>query len=259
MTRALILNVDDIGIHEGAVGAAVETIVAGPAQSGSVMTVCEGTAAALELLADQPGVPVGIHLTLVCDDPRWLWVPLTSGASIQDDGLLLANSRRAELLARATASDVTAEFRAQIEVALDAGLRPTHLDWHCLADGGREDIFELTLALADEYHLAVRAWSEHGRQRVKASGRIATDQPFLDSFAIPIDHKQSYLLDQLHKLPVGLSEWAIHPAAHNPHDAGTDVRESDYQALMSAALREAIHDEDITVLGYGDLARRAAR
>jgi len=184
---------------------------------------------------------------------------MTSGTSIQDDGRLLANSRRDGVLARATARDVTAEFRAQIEVALNAGLRPTHLDWHCLADGGREDIFELTLALADEYHPAIRAWSEHGRQRVQASGRIPTDQLFLDSFAIPIDRKQSHLVDQIRRLPVGLSEWAIHPAAHNPHDPGTDVRESDYQALMSPALQEAIDDEGITVLGYGDLVRRPAR
>lgn len=259
MTRALILNVDDIGIHEGAVEAAVETIVDGPAQSGSLMTVCGGTRAALELLTDHPDVPVGIHLTLVCDDPRWQWAPLTSGSSIQEQGLFLAHSRQDELLARATARDVSAEFRAQIEVALNAGLHPSHLDWHCLADGGRQDIFDLTLALADEYELGIRAWGEHGRQRLKASGRIPTDQPFLDSFAIPIEDKINYLLNQIRNLPVGLSEWAVHPAAPNPDDSGTDVRESDHQALMSPALQESIQDEGITVLGYSDLVRRTAQ
>ncbi|WP_425472880.1 hypothetical protein [Streptomyces botrytidirepellens] len=28
---------------------------------------------------------------------------------------------------------------------MDAGLAPAHLDWHCLADGGREGIRDLTL------------------------------------------------------------------------------------------------------------------
>jgi len=259
MTRALLLNIDDIGIHEGAVGAAVETITDGPAASGSIMTVCGGTEAAFELLTDHPEVSVGVHLTLVCDDPRWRWAPLTSGASIQDDGLLLASSRQAELLARATAADVAAEFRAQIESALDAGLRLTHLDWHCLADGGREDIFDVSLALADEYQLAIRAWGDHGRQQVRRSGRIATDQPFLDSFAVPVEGKEAYFLDRIRNLPVGLTEWAVHPAAPNPEDSGSDVRESDHQALMSTALQQTIQDEGITVLGYGDQTPQTSR
>jgi predicted glycoside hydrolase/deacetylase ChbG (UPF0249 family) len=259
VTRNLIINVDDIGIHHGAVETAVETITSGPAASGSVMSVCDGTAAALELLADHPEVPVGVHLTLVCDDPKWQWAPLTSGASIQVDGLLLANSGQDQLLAQATTNDITAEFRAQIEVVLDAGLHPTHLDWHCLADGGREDIFDLTLALAEEYHLAVRAWGEHGRQQLRSSGRAATDQPFLDSFAVPIEDKLAYLLDLVRNLPIGLSEWAVHPAAPNPDDSGSAVRESDHRALMSPALGRAIHEEGITVLGYNDLAARTTR
>lgn len=50
MSRELIVNVDDIGIHEGAVEAAILTITHGVAASGSVMVVCTGTAAAIEML-----------------------------------------------------------------------------------------------------------------------------------------------------------------------------------------------------------------
>ena len=38
---------------------------------------------------------------------------------------------------------------AQIETVLAAGLAPTHLDWHCLRDGGRPDVFDLTRGLAE--------------------------------------------------------------------------------------------------------------
>jgi hypothetical protein len=51
-----------------------------------------------------------------------------------------------------------------------AGLTPTHLDWHCLADGVRADIFDVTLMLADEYGIAVRAWLEPARQKRRAGG-----------------------------------------------------------------------------------------
>jgi chitin disaccharide deacetylase len=259
MARNLILNVDDIGIHNGAVEVAVEAITDGLAASGSVMAVCEGTAAALALLADRPAVPVGVHLTLTRDLPEWKWAPLTPGPSIQDGGLFLPIDHRKRLLAQATASDIAAEFRAQIEVVLKAGVQPTHLDWHCLADGGREDIFDLTLALANEYHLGIRAWTEHGREQLQASGRTAQDHPFLDSFALPISGKEDHLLEQIRHLPVGLSEWAVHPAAANPADPGSRVRVSDHRALMSSELRRAIQDEGITVLGYHSPTMRPAR
>ena len=252
MTRRLIINVDDIGIHAGAVAAAVETIAHGVAASGSVMAVCAGTALALELLADRPDVPVGVHLTLTADFAAVPWRALTVGASISDDGRLFGIAHRERLLACAEAREVEAEFRAQIETVLGAGVRPTHLDWHCLVDGGREDLFDLTLALADEYGTGIRAWTDAGRAALRGRGLPAQDQPFLDSFAVPLADKQAVLLERLRRLPDGLSEWALHPAAVRPEDEGSQVRLTDRTFLLAASTRQVLADEDIVVTGYGD-------
>lgn len=251
MPRQLIINVDDIGIHPGPVAAAVETIAHGVAASGSVMAVCAGTAPALELLADRPGVPVGVHLTLTADLPV-PWSALTVGASISDDGRLVGIAHREQLLARAEAGEVKAEFRAQIETVLGAGVRPTHLDWHRLADGGREDIFDLTLALADEYGTGIRAWTDAGRATLRGRVLPAQDQPFLDSFAVPLADKQAVLLERLRRLPDGLSEWALHPATARPEDEGAQVRLTDHEFLLAAVTRRVLDEEDIAVTGYGD-------
>ncbi len=250
--RELIINVDDIGIHDGAVEAAVETITDGVAASGSVMTVCPGTSAALELLTAHPEVPVGVHLTLTRDFPGVNWSPLTRGRSIQQQGRFLGIEQRDRLLAQADAREVEAEFRAQIEVFLDTGLRPTHLDWHCLADGGREDLFDLTLALAEEYRTGIRAWSDHGRRTLRRRGRASQNQPFLDSFAVPLAQKQEYMLAQIRAVPHGLSEWAMHPARPTAADIGSKVRSTDRDVLMAPTTRRALQDEGVTVLGYGD-------
>jgi hypothetical protein len=69
----------------------------------------------------------------------------------------------------------------------DYGLTPTHLDWHCLADGGRDDIFDLTVALAGEYGLAARVWLEPGRQKSQQRGLPVVDHDFLDSFSLDLD------------------------------------------------------------------------
>jgi len=257
-TRDLIINVDDIGIHEGAVAAAVETLVTGVAASGSVMTVCPGARAALELLADHRDLAIGVHLTLTAGFPAVPWAPLTGGRSIQHHGLMMGIEQREQLLAQAVITEVEAEFRAQIEALMAAGLRPTHLDWHCLADGGREDVFDLTLALADEYGTAVRAWGGHGRAALRGRGRASQDQPFLDSFTLPVEGKQERVLAMVHALPPGLSEWAFHPANPILGDPGSDVRSSDRDVLMSPWTRTALREEAVTVIGQHDLRSRPA-
>lgn len=48
-----------------------------------------------------------------------------------------------EFLAQVRLDQLEMEFRAQIEIVLAAGLKPTHLDWHALRlrIAGRTDIF----------------------------------------------------------------------------------------------------------------------
>jgi len=234
------------------VEAAIATITHGVAASGSVMVVCPGAAAAIERLQGRRDVPVGVHLTLIADFPGVPWAPLTMGTSIQEDGRLLGPEHRVRLLAQADANEVEAEFRAQIEVLLAADLRPTHLDWHSLMDGGRDDIFDLTLGLAQEYRLDLRAWTERGRAALRSLGFAAQNQPFVDTFAISLEGKHDALIDRLRRLPDGLSEWAVHPAQAACWDGGANVRRTDYDLLMADETRQVLAEEGISVLGYGD-------
>ena len=57
-----------------------------------------------------------------------------------------------EFLSQVKLDQLAMEFRGQIEALLAAGLKPTHLDWHSLRIGGREDIFDLMLRLASAVH-----------------------------------------------------------------------------------------------------------
>jgi chitin disaccharide deacetylase len=95
-------------------------------------------------------------------------------------------------------------------------LTPSHLDWHCLADGGRDDIFDLTVALAAAYGLAVRAWLSPAWAKLRQWGLPAVDYEFLDSFRLDTDGKQARYASLLRGLPAGLSEWAVHPRSRRP-------------------------------------------
>jgi chitin disaccharide deacetylase len=260
--RVLIVNADDLGMHPSINTAVVAAIEEGIARSCSLMTSCPGTLHALGLLRDRPEIPFGIHLTLVRDShlDRWKPVgPVGEVSSLVDaGGELYLHEQAAELLGQARTEEVEREFRAQLETVLRAGLAPTHLDFHSLADGGRDDILDVAMALAAEHGLAVRVWLEPGRRKARARGLPGVDHGFLDSFALDLDGKADRYAALLRALPPGLSEWAVHPgtgdaAARAADPAGWRVRRSDYEFLVSAQARALVADEGIALIDYRPL------
>ena len=254
--RVLIVNADDLGMARGINLAIIDSIERGIASSCSLMAPCPGASHAMRLLRHRPGIPFGVHLTLLCDTAVRPWGPLTAPSRVpsllDEEGALFTPGGASELLARARLDEVELEFRAQIEAVAAAGLSPTHLDFHCLADGGRADIFDLTVALAGECGLAMRVWLDPGRRRLRRWGLPVTDQPFLDSFSLEIDGKADRYAALLHDLPAGLSEWAVHPGLGDAPapDLGWDVRRSDYEFLTSRRARDLIEREGIVVIDY---------
>ena len=128
----------------------------------------------MRLLRDHPEIAFGVHLTVVSEFADYRWGPLAPRdrvpSLLDETGSFYSNDRQAELLARARLDELEVEFRAQIEAVLSAGLRPTHLDWHCLRDGGRPDVFDLTLGLASEYGLALRVFDPTRSEPAAAAG-----------------------------------------------------------------------------------------
>lgn len=266
--RVLIVNADDFGMYEAVNAAVIRSVEDGIASSCSLMTPCPAAGNAMRLLRRHPQVPFGIHLTLLRDTAACRWGPLAAKEKIpsllDESGELFTVDHAPALLARARLEEVEREFRAQVNAAVAGhGLTPTHLDWHCLADGGREDIFDLTVTLASEYGLAVRAWLDPARRKLRRRGLPAVDHEFLDSFRLDIDGKQARYAGLLHHLPLGLSEWAVHPAAGDHQsqmiDPGWQVRQTDYEFLTSPQANAILRDEQITVISYRDVQQAWSR
>lgn len=256
--RVLIVNLDDYGMYHAVNVAVVRSIEEGIAGSCSLMVPCPGAPHAMHLLRHRPEIAFGIHLTLFCDTTEHRWGPLSAKEKVSSlpdaAGDLFAPTQVPELLAQARLDEVELEFRAQLGTVLDRGLAPTHLDWHCLADGGRADIFDLTVALAQEYGLAVRVWLEPGRGRMRRSGRPVVDNAFLDSFRLELDGKSERLAGLLRDLPIGLNEWAVHPGLGDEEsqaiDPGWLVRRTDFEFLTSPRTRELVRQEGIVMTDY---------
>jgi predicted glycoside hydrolase/deacetylase ChbG (UPF0249 family) len=263
--RVLIVNCDDFGMHDAINAAVVDSIENGIASSASLMLPCPAAASAMRLLRERPHIPFGIHLALIRDSREDCWGPIAAKAdvpSLLDPGTgelyVDTPAQRTALLAEARLTDIERELRAQIDAVVDAGLAPTHLDWHCLADGGRADILDLAMVLAEEYGLAARVWLDEGRRKAREQGKPVVDNAFLDSYAIGLDGRAETCARMLRELPRGLTEWAVHPAHDDERrqtiePSGWQIRRSDHAFLTSAQAREILEQESITLIDYRPL------
>ena len=259
--RLLIVNADDLGVYHAVNAAILRAITDGVVRSTTVMMPCPWALHAVRLLRDHPGIAFGVHLTVVSEFADYRWGPLTPREAVpsllDETGFFYSNDRQDELLARVRLDELEVEFRAQIEAVLAAGLRPTHLDWHCLRDGGRTEVFDLTLGLAREYGLALRVFDPTRSERLQRQGLPSVDHGVMDSTRLATAGKTARLVRMLRELPAGLSEWAVHPGLGTAEARSIDgwwpKRAADLRFLVSREARETVAAEGIILLDYRPL------
>lgn len=127
-----MIHADDVGMCHAANVAFVELSRLGTITSGSVMVPCPWFSEIAEITAADESLDVGVHLTLNSEQLYYRWGPLTkppaSAGLVDGDGYLwrdVASVRR-----HAHSDAVEAEWRAQIDRALQMGIDVTHLDAH---------------------------------------------------------------------------------------------------------------------------------
>ena len=260
--RLLIVNADDFGMCQAVNEAVMAALPAGLLRSTTLMVPCPWSRQALRLLAEQPELPFGVHLTAISDWADYRWGPVTPREKvpslIRADGSFYTFDQMGHFLAQVDLGQLEMEFRAQIEAVLDYGLRPTHLDWHCLRLDGWDAVSEVMLGLAREYGLAMRVVVPSQIAGVRSLGLPANDSGFLDSYQLDLTGKQAHYVELLRRLPPGLSEWAIHPGFNYPEllaieSEGHHMRQSDFDFLVSQQARDVIAEEGIILLDYRPL------
>ena len=243
--------------------AIVGTLKQGVVRSTTLMVPCPWALHAMHFLADHPEIPFGVHLTVISDWADYRWGPVTPRdkvpSLINQAGYFYDFEHMPEFLAQVRLDQLEMEFRAQIEVVLAAGLKPTHLDWHALRIGGRDGISEVMFRLAKEYGLALRVRGRAWIEKVQSQGLPTNDYDFLDSYLLDPVTKAADYAELLHTLPVGLSEWAVHPGLDHPEllaiePGGNHIRQTDFDFLTSQQAKDIVKAEGIIAIGLSSLA-----
>ena len=260
--RLLIINADDFGLCHAVNAAIFRSLTEGIVCSTTLMAPCPWALHAMHLLGETPDISFGVHLTVICEASHYRWGPLTCRdkvpSLIDETGYFYSFDRIPVFLAQVKVDELEVEFRAQIETVLAAKLKPTHLDWHCLRGGGGAAIVELMLNLANEYGLAMRAADRSWIEKVQRQGLPTDDYLFLDSYGLDVDDKSARYAQMLRDLPVGLSEWAVHPGFDDAElraiqSLGPRERQTDFDFMVSEEARAIIQHEGITLLSYKPL------
>ncbi len=90
---------------------------------------------------------------------------------------------------------------------------------------------------------------------IPCRGFPANDYDFLDSYSLDPVNKVALHAELLHELPVGLSEWAVHPGLDNSEllaiePGGNHVRQTDFDFLTSQQAKDIVREEGIILLDY---------
>jgi hypothetical protein len=257
--RLLIINADDFGMCNAVNEAIFRALEKGVLRSTTLMVPCPWALHAMHFLADHPEIPFGVHLTVISDWVDYRWGPVTSREKvpslINKAGYFHNFEHMPEFLAQVSLDQLEMEFRAQIEVVLAAGLKPTHLDWHSLRIGGRTDIVDVMFRLAREYGLALRVMGRSSIEKVQSQSLPVNDYDFLDSYHLDPLTKAARYAELLRELPVGLNEWAVHPGLDNSELLaieldGNHIRQTDFDFLTSQQAKDTVKEEGIVLLDY---------
>jgi hypothetical protein len=270
--KRLIVNADDLGKDEGVVRGIVDLHQAGVLTSTSCMTNMPAWPLAAAYLRQHPEFGAGVHLTFNVGRPV-----LPAGqvpALVGRDGHFLSDSRILRSLRLGTTSQLRAELQAQIErFVSDVGRHPDHLDNHCAVSYVRPDRFRVTLELAREYGLPIRApfgddlellapvMARHNqlpawlvrwqgvryRTRVDRAG-IRRPNAYVPHLSMPGHRTPEYLLLALDGLRDGwVSELLAHPGY------GSDWREQDLRALFDPRIKARLGASDIELVTFSAL------
>ncbi len=257
--RLLIINADDFGMCHSVNEAIIGTLLEGVVCSTSLMAVCPWALHAMHFLTDHPEIPFGVHLTALSDWPDYRWGPVTPREQVpslvNEDGHFYNFERMPEFLAQVSLAELEIEFRAQVEMVLAAGFKPTHLDWHALRIENREDIWNVMFKLAREYSLALRVRGQVWIEKVQGQDLPTVDYDFLDSYMLDPATKADRYIELLRELPAGLSEWAVHPGLDTPELLAIEVehnhiRQTDFDFWTSQQAKDVIREEQIILLDY---------
>jgi predicted glycoside hydrolase/deacetylase ChbG (UPF0249 family) len=255
----LIVRGDDMGFCHEANLACIRAYQKGILTAVEVMVPCEAYPEAADLLKQNPGLDVGVHLTLNSEWENLKWGPLTNAPSLVDSNghflpMVWPNEAYGTDQALATSSpeisEIEQELQAQLERILHDLPNCSHASAHMAFYTIAPAVEHLTIGLIRKYRVDsnLRLFPI---KSVDLFGETSTAEEMVEHAVHIIDN-----------LTPGTYECVTHPCllaqgkqSHWHIGAEDDARYRDAttRALVDDRLKEIIKKHRIRLIGYRDL------
>jgi hypothetical protein len=254
-SSALLIRCDDSGMSNSTNLALEKMIETGIPFSTSVMFVCPWYQQTVDILKENPQVSVGVHLTLNAEWKNFRWGPILGRevSSLTDKEGFFFPSRKLFYQNNPQLEEIEKELRAQIERAVNSGIRIDYVDYHMGTAVDKPEYRAIVEKLAKEFKLGISRYF----------GEVDGD----NMYSAPLDKKKESLLEivseKLNEEKVNLIVCHIGidndelramidlnpsgPAEMSRH------RQGELDALTSTEFKELLKTKDIKLITYRDL------
>jgi chitin disaccharide deacetylase len=257
----VLLRVDDIGMNHSVNMAIKDLAETGIPFSTSVMFTCPWYQEAVAILKNYPNVSVGVHLTLNAEWKYYRWGPIlgrsTVSSLVDKDGYFFSSIREFQEN-KPNLNEVEQELSAQIERAINSGLKIDYVDYHMGAAVSTPELQAIVEKLAKKYQLGISKYF---------------GEDYKTMWPVPVESKKSEFEAHLGKLKtdrVNLVEW--HVAYDTPEmsvlkDLNSDLmnagevpmagkhREAELKVLTSKEFKDLI-GKRFDLVTYKDLVKK---
>lgn len=293
--KYLIINADDFGMCHAANLATFDLFGKGGITSATVMVPCGWAPEACKWAAQHPEYAIGVHLTFTSEWGNYRWGPvsLSNNASLCDKyGYFYPENDEFE--ANCDIDEVDSEIRAQVNRAIELGLKPSHLDNHMgslYGLTGNYEVMPKTFEVCGDLGYAFRMFRklrpedlpeefpeglpiDMARMFIDGYAQCADENrvPLIDHLLFPEwtdDMKANYdvyrekILDRLSNIPEGISETFIHPSLEcDEIKAITSTwrcRVWEHKLFADEATRQHLESHGVRYINYRDVVRIRAQ
>jgi predicted glycoside hydrolase/deacetylase ChbG (UPF0249 family) len=258
---SLLLRADDIGMNHAVNMGMKQLAETGMPVSASVMFACPWYQEAVEILKNHPNVAVGVHLTLNAEWKNYRWGPVagrTAVPSLVDSLGYFLPSIEAFLKSDYKLEDVEKELTAQIERALNSGLKISYVDPHMGMALATPELRALTERLAKKYNLGISNYF---------------GETYKSMWPVTVETKAKEFMDFVNNLqPGSLNVVELHVAQSSPEmDVLVDMnsalmntddglpkasqhRQTELDMLLSPEFRK-LNGKKLKLITYADLVK----
>ena len=252
-----LIRLDDMGMCHSLNMAIQKVIDAGIPFSTSVMFACPWYQEAVKILKKHPEIGVGIHLTLNAEWKNYRWGPVLGAEAVpslvDSNGYFFPS--RSKLFANNPEKDeIEKELRAQIQRAMNSGIKIDYLDYHMGAAVQTKELRKLVESLAEEYGLGMSGYFSEKYSSI--------------TYNAPLGEKSDSLIAHVKKLEPGVNMQVVHVGLQNPEmNALEDMnefgleemsrnREEELNALLNPEVISILEKNNVKIITYKQLIKK---